>query len=150
MKKSLLSILVFVLIFVFIRITTSTYENIKHRNNAPVQGQETIISETKSDGDIAPISVDDVKGITGREAEELCYYILGEKDEDTGFVFSFGTSGAVQKGEKQYYVIRASWLVDNSHLSYIGDFYVSADGKEIYTGTALSGEYIMENLIWRE
>ncbi len=150
MKKSLISILVLVLIFVFIRITTSTYENIKRRNNAPVQGQETVISETKSDGDITPISVDDVKGITGQEAEELCYYILGEKDEDTGFVFSFGTSGAVQKGEKQYYVIRASWLVDNSHLSYIGDFFVSADGKEIYTGTALSDEYIMENLIWRE
>ena len=100
-KNILIIILLLIFLFVFIRITTSTYENIKRRNNAPVQDQEMIIGETKSDGDITPISVDDVKGITGQEAEKLCYYVMGEKDEDTGFAFSFGTSGAVQKGEKQ-------------------------------------------------
>ena len=150
MKKNILIIiLVLIFLFVFIRITTSTYENIKRRNNAPVQDQEMIIDETKSDGDITPISVDDVKGITGQEAEELCYYVMGEKDEDTGFAFSFGTSGAVQKGEKQYYVIRASWLVDNNHLSYIGNFFVSADGKEIYDGVVSGEEYEMMDLIWK-
>lgn len=97
---------------------------------------------------IMAIPIDDVKGITPKEAEMLCYHVLGEKDKDTGFIFSFGTSGAVGKGKKQYYVIRASWLVNNSHLSYIGDFFVSADGKEIYNGTALSGEYIMQDIIW--
>ena len=150
MKKNILIIiLVLIFLFVFIRITTSTYENIKRRNNAPVQDQEMIIDETKSDGDITPISVDDVKGITGQEAEELCYYVMGEKDEDTGFAFSFGTSGAVQKGEKQYYVIRASWLVDNNHLSYIGNFFVSADGKEIYDGVVSGEEYEMMDLMWK-
>ena len=150
MKKNILIIiLVLIFLFVFIRITTSTYENIKRRNNAPVQDQEMIIDETKSDGDITPISVDDVKGITGQEAEKLCYYVMGEKDEDTGFTFSFGTSGAVQKGEKQYYVIRASWLVDNNHLSYIGNFFVSADGKEIYDGVVSGEEYEMMDLIWK-
>ena len=150
MKKNILIIiLVLIFLFVFIRITTSTYENIKRRNNAPVQDQEMIIGETKSDGDITPISVDDVKGITGQEAEELCYYVMGEKDEDTGFTFSFGTSGAVQNGEKQYYVIRASWLVDNNHLSYIGNFFVSADGKEIYDGVVSGEEYEMMDLMWK-
>jgi hypothetical protein len=118
--------------------------------NALVQDEETAINETQADGDIVEISVDTVKGITQREAEELCYYVLGEKDEDTGFSFSFGTSGAVEKDRKQYYVIRASWLVDNNHLSYIGDFFVSADGKEIYNGTARPDEYIMLNIIWSE
>ena len=150
MKKCLSVILVLIFVFAFIRIATSTYENIKRRNNAPVQGQETVIDETKSNGDITPISVDDIKGITGREAEELCYYVLGEKDEDTGFTFSFGTSGAVQKGQKQYYVIRASWLVDNDHFSYIGDFFVSADGKEIYDGVVLGEEYEMMDLRWKK
>ena len=151
MKKNILIIiLVLIFLFVFIRITTSTYENIKRRNNAPVQDQEMIIDETKSDGDITPISVDDVKGITGQEAEELCYYVMGEKDEDTGFAFSFGTSGAVQKGEKQYYVIRASWLVDNNHLSYIGNFFVSAAGKEIYDGVVSGEEYEMMDLMWKK
>ncbi len=150
MKKCLRVILVLIFVFAFIRITTSTYENIKRRNNAPVQGQEAAIGETKSNGDITPISVDDIKGITGREAEELCYYVLGEKDEDTGFTFSFGTTGAVQKGEKQYYVIRASWLVDNNHFSYIGDFFVSADGEEIYDGVVSGEEYEMMDLKWKK
>ncbi len=150
MKKCLRVILVLLFVFAFIRITTSTYENIIRRNNAPAQGQEKVIGETKSNDDITPISVDDVKGITGREAEELCYYVLGEKDEDTGFSFSFGTSGAVQKGEKQYYVIRASWLVDNNHFSYIGDFFVSADGKEIYDGVVSGEKYEMMDLKWKK
>ena len=150
MKKILIFILIFIFLFAFVRITTSIYENIKRGNNASVQDQETVISETKSDVDITIISVDDVKGITGREAEELCYYVMGEKDEDTGFAFSFGTSGAIQKGEKQYYVIRASWLVDNNHLSYIGNFFVSADGKEIYDGVVSGEEYEMMDLMWKK
>mgnify|MGYP005611459073 CR=1 FL=1 len=118
--------------------------------NEPVQKQDVVVNETKSDDDIIEISVDSVKGITQEDAEKLCHSVFGEKDEETGFLFSFGTSGAVETEEKQYYVIRVSWLVNNSHLSYIGDFFVSADGKEIYDGTALQGEYIMENLIWSE
>ena len=91
-----------------------------------------------------------MKGITKQEAELLCYDVLGERDEETGFPFSFGTSAAVEKDKKQYYVVRVSWLVDNSHLSYIGDFFVSADGKEIYDGLALPDEYKMGNIIWSE
>ena len=101
-------------------------------------------------GDITEISVDSVKGITAEDAEKLCYLVMGEKDEETGFIFSFGTSGAVETNGKQYYVIRASWLVNNSHMSYIGDFFVSADGRELYTGTAIAGEYTMDDLIWKE
>lgn len=119
-------------------------------HNELVPRQDVAVNETKSDSDIIEISVESVKGITQQEAEKLCHSVLGEKDEETGFIFSFGTSGAIKTEGKQYYVIRASWLVNNSHLSYIGDFFVSADGKEIYSGTALSGEYIMENVIWRE
>ncbi len=121
---------------------------VEHSEPAPDQG--VAVNETKSDSAIIEISVDSVKGITKQEAEKLCHSVFGEKDEETGFIFSFGTSGAVETEGKQYYVIRASWLVNDSHLSYIGDFFVSADGKEIYSGTALSGEYIMENVIWRE
>ena len=119
-------------------------------HNEPVPNQNIAVNETKSDSDIIEIPLDSVKGISKQEAEKACYRVLGEKDEKTGFIFSFGTSGAVETNGKQYYVIRASWLVNNSHLSYIGDFFVSADGKEIYSGTAVSGEYIMGNLIWKE
>ena len=101
-------------------------------------------------GHITEISIDDVKGISQSEAEDLCYAVMGEKDEETGFAYSFGATGAIEKGEKQYYVIRASWLVENSHLSYIGDFFVSVDGKEIYEGTAIMGEYEILNKLWSE
>ncbi len=118
--------------------------------NELAQNQDVAVNETKSDSDIVEISVDSVKGITQQEAENLCYSVFGQKDEETGFKFSFGVSGAVETQGKQYYVIRASWLVNNSHLSYIGDFFVLADGKEIYGGLAVQGEYIMENLMWSE
>lgn len=126
------------------RLKTDTY------NNESVPNQDVAVNKTKSDGEIVEIPIDSVKGITKQEAEKLCQMVLGEKDEETGFVFSFGTSGAVKTKGEQYYCVRVSWLVDGSHLSYLGDFFVSADGKEIYNGTALAGEYVMEDVIWRE
>ncbi len=88
--------------------------------------------------------------ITPEEAETLCYSVLGEEDENTGFSFSFGATGTIEKDGKQYYTIRASWLVNNSHMSYIGDFFVSVDGKEIYGGFVYPDEYSIENLVWSE
>ena len=86
--------------------------------------------------------------ITPEEAEKLCYSALGEKDGQTGFPFSFATTETVEKDGEEYYVVRASWLVNNSHFSYIGDFFVKTDGKEIYNGFADDGEYTIENIIW--
>ena len=88
--------------------------------------------------------------ITPRDAEELCYAVLGEKDEKTGFPLSFIATETIENEGKEYYVIRATWLVNNSHMSYIGDFFVSLDGKTIYTGIALADEYTMDSLIWGE
>ena len=88
--------------------------------------------------------------ITPDDAEKLCYLVLGEKDEETGFEFSFDYSQTIEKEGKEYHVIRASWLVDNSHMSYIGDFFVLTNGKEIYNGFVGSGEYQIEELVWSE
>lgn len=153
-KKVLCVIIVVVLLFTLggiLYYKTFILDNetaVEHTE--PTQNQDIAVNETKFDSDIMEISIDSVKGITQQEAERLCYSVLGGKDEETGFIFSFGASGAVETEGKQYYVIRASWLVNNSHLSYIGDFFVLADGKEIYSGTALQGEYIIGNLIWSE
>ncbi|MBQ9097307.1 MAG: hypothetical protein IJY55_02800 [Clostridia bacterium] len=86
--------------------------------------------------------------ISPEDAEKLCYSVLGDKDENTGFPFSFGVTETIEKDGKEYYVIRASWLVNNNHMSYIGDFFVSVDGKEMYTGLAWKDEYTIETLIW--
>lgn len=153
-KKTFCVIIVAVLVFTISGIlyykTFIPNNETAVEHNKPLLNQKIVVNETNSDGDIIEISVNSVKGITQQEAEKICYSVFGEKDEETGFIFSFGTSGAVKRDGNQYYVIRASWLVNNSHLSYIGDFFVSADGKEIYSGTVLEGEYIMEDLIWRE
>lgn len=120
MKKILVVVLVLLTVFTFIRIVTSTYENIER------EGQR----------------------ITAEEAEKLCYTVMGEKDEATGFPFSFGVTETFEQNEKEYYAIRASWLVNNDHMSYIGDFFVSVDGREIYTGFVQNGEYAFEDTIW--
>ncbi len=153
-KKIFYVIIVVVLVFTISGIlyykTFISNNETALEHSEPAPNQDIAVNETKTNSDIIEISTDSVKGITQQEAEKLCYSVLGEKDEETGFIFSFGTSGAVETEGKQYYVIRVSWMVNNSHLSYIGDFFVSADGKEIYGGTALLGEYIMENVIWKE
>ena len=38
--------------------------------------------------------------ITQEDAEKLCASVLGEKDEETGFPFSFGVAGTIQKDKK--------------------------------------------------
>ncbi len=35
--------------------------------------------------------------ITPEEAEKLCYTVMCEKEEDTGFPFSFGVTGTYEK-----------------------------------------------------
>lgn len=128
MKKFLIVILVFTLAFAFIRIATSTYENISRKNDEKME--------------VTPQS------ITDEEAEQLCYQVMGKQDETTGFIFSFNATDTFEQDGKEYYAIRASWLVNNSHMSYIGDFFVSLDGKEIYTGFVSNEEYIFEKQIW--
>ena len=122
------------------------YKEVTVNYKSEVENNNTNIIDSKSE--IYEIPVESINGITKEDAEKLCYLYMGEKDEKTGFTYSFGVSGAVKKDNKQFYVVRASWLVNNSHLSYIGDFFVSSDGKEIYDGLAQQGEYKIIKLVW--
>ena len=128
MKKVLISALVVFLAFAVVRIGTSSYENIRLDDGV----QEVLES----------------KRITAEEAERICYAVMGEQDEATGFPFSFGVTNLVKQEGKEYYAIRASWLVNNSHMSYIGDFFVSVDGKELYAGSVQDDKVLLQELIW--
>ena len=88
--------------------------------------------------------------ISPDKAEKLCYEVMGEKDEITGFAFSFVYDKTIEKEGKEYHVIRAEWFVNNNHLSYIGNFFVSVDGKEIYDGYEDSDTLKIENLVWNK
>ena len=116
-----------------------------HHGEYPVKSD--IPAETET---VTETSSDEVKGITPEQAEKLCYNVMGEKDDATGFPFLFRNEGMVCENGKQYYLIRASWLVNNSHFSYIGDFFVSADGKQVYSGISEEGENVISGLIWSE
>ena len=119
-----------------------------------LKNEEIINDESKKESEIieqtdfVQIPIDSVSGITTKKAEELCYNVLGKKDEKTGNLFSYGVSDAVKKGNREYYIVRVSWLVNNDHMSYIGDFFVSSDGSKIYNGFAKPGEYEMGDIIW--
>lgn len=146
MSKQRVSILLTALLLIMICGTSCSKNN---ENQGAAKGeQETENYELPPDADIIEIPLEQVNGITKAEAEQLCFFALGEKDEETGFPFSFGIAGAVEAAGKQYYVIRASWLVNNDHLSYIGDFFVRADGNVIFDGFAQSDSHIMTNVVW--
>ena len=145
MKKTIIFIILVLILFGAFG-GVSFYRTFVTNNESDIS-----INNKTEDGAIIAIPIDDVKGITPGEAEKLCVLVFGKEDKETGFLFSFGVAGAVERNNKQYYVIRTSWLVNNSHLSYIGDYFVSADGKQIYSGIAKPWEeYSMDSLVWPE
>ncbi len=141
MSKKILSILCIVIIFAtFIGCGTEgePVENIEARSvvEFPLSEAEALANQKGN--------------ITKQEAETLCRDVLGEKAEETGFPVSYSCIGAASADDTVYYVMRIAWLVEGTHWSYIGNCFVSLDGKEIYDGIALSGEYTMTKLRWRE
>ncbi|MCK9478433.1 MAG: hypothetical protein M0R40_02890 [Firmicutes bacterium] len=87
--------------------------------------------------------------ISGSEAVNLCYEVLGEKAVETGFALSYQYVDSVEIENKKYYVISMYWLVEDSHLSFIGNAMVSNSGHEIFDGILeQDGSYIIAEKIW--
>ena len=149
MDKRRFSILLAALLLIVICGTSCGKSSGIQANQGAAKGeQETKNYELAPAADIIEIPLEQVSGITKEEAQQLCYFALGERDKETGFAYSFGVTGAVEAQGHQYYVIRASWLVNKDHLSYIGDFFVRADGNVIFDGFVQSDSYTMTNVIW--
>ena len=98
--------------------------------------------------DVESIAKEQKDGITKEEAESLCRERLGDKAEENSFPISYRCISAVSANNKLYYVMHITWLVDNNHWSYIGNCYVSSDGKEIYDGIVSPAKYEMTELRW--
>lgn len=94
------------------------------------------------------LPVDSVVGITESAAIALCYEILGEKAEETGYELAYRCVGAIEVKGVQYYVMDVTWLVDEKHWSYIGEVMVSADGCTIYDGDSKNGNYFLGEKRW--
>ncbi len=88
--------------------------------------------------------------ITAQEAEALCRDVLGECDAETGFPIAYRCTGSASQNGTFYYVMHITWQVNGAHWSYIGNCFVSYDGKEIYDGTALGEKYEITALRWKK
>ena len=71
--------------------------------------------------------------ITPEQAQELLVKVLGEKDEETGNLYSFGYENTMVVDGSEYYVFTWGWLVDD-HVSHLTDLFVKTDGSAIYEG----------------
>ena len=69
--------------------------------------------------------------IIQEEALALVEDHFGEKDEATGNTFSIGFEDMVTLGGVEYYNFWVSWLVNGDHMSYLTNYLVSLDGKEM-------------------
>ena len=69
--------------------------------------------------------------ITQEEALALVEDHFGEKDEATGNTYSIGFEDMVTLDGVEYYNFRVSWLVNGDHMSYLTNYLVSLDGKEM-------------------
>ena len=92
--------------------------------------------------------VPSASNLSPAEAEKLCGEMLGTVAPETGFPLSYNHVGSATFGEETYYVMRITWLVNNSHQSYIGDCFVSDDGSAIYDGYATPTSYELGELRW--
>lgn len=80
--------------------------------------------------------------ITPDQGAALLEEKLGSVDSATGNQMSYGYEDTISVDGMEYYRYRVSWLVDSDHLSYLTDYLVSTDGKEIkeYVPEASSSE----------
>lgn len=106
---------------------------------APSAGQEEILPP-ESTGEENSTQEDEIQpettqtpaaAITQEEALALVEDHFGEKDEATGNTFSIGFEDMVTLDGVEYYNFRVSWLVNGDHMSYLTNYLVSLDGKEM-------------------
>lgn len=99
-------------------------------------GYYSILSEAEYASLLALAGLADGGEIGVDAATALLTARLGTEDAATGNTMSYAYTDTVTRGEKRYYRFRVSWLVDNDHLSYLGDWLVAVDGSEIVEATA--------------
>ena len=140
-----------------LRLSTGTHEFTRINGSLDDYiNKEFRFEEKTNKSEVVEVPVSDVEsiakeqegGITKEEAESLCREMLGDKAEENSFPISYRCISAVSANNKLYYVMHITWLVDNNHWSYIGNCYVSSDGKEIYDGIVSPAKYEMTELRW--
>lgn len=143
MKKFLIIVVIIVCILGGVMYATNKKKNSTSNNNESVseniQQKNSINEKTNTNNEVNENTaiVDKVsEDITQEEAEKLLEKKYGTVDEMTGNPISYSYLTKVKdKAGNKYYAFRESWLVDNDHLSFLQDTFVSLDGKTIKTAS---------------
>jgi hypothetical protein len=94
-------------------------------------GQQSAPAASSSSSAVSSAPAASNGTITPEEGAAILEAQLGTKDEDTGYLMSYGYEDTITLDGVEYYNYRVSWLVDNSHMSYLTNYLVSLDGKTI-------------------
>lgn len=96
------------------------------------------------------IPIENVKGISLSEAETLCYEKIGKVATENGYALIYIPVTAGEYQNKQYYIFRWQWLVENHHYSTIGYVAVLSDGMEIRDAVEHpDGEFEFGSVKWK-
>ena len=67
------------------------------------------------------------------QAKKILYDQFGEYDKETDRMYSYNYLGIYNNNNnKEFYVFNLQWLVNNDHLSSIGDYAVSLEDNDYY------------------
>lgn len=102
--------------------------------------EKDVTAEEEDAAEEDPITPEDEAAgedpITPEEGAQVLQKLLGEEDEATGNLMSYGYEGPYSLNGTDYYNYRVSWLVDGDHLSYLTNYLVSLDGLTILEAPA--------------
>lgn len=147
MKKFLITVVIILCIIEGVilakMLTSKTDNNTTAQNNSKNIATSTNQSKTNdtktnittNSANATNAIIDSVSQTISKDAaEKIAEAKYGTKDEMTGNTISYGYVATVQdKNGNKYYAFRESWLVDNNHMSFLQNVFVSIDGQKIKT-----------------
>lgn len=139
MKKVLILILVICLLFfgfMYIKSKNNNEKNLLEEKEINSSINEKINSNIAQNeiSQNTEISNKTNGEITQEEAVKIAENEYGTSDIETGNTMRYVYITTVKdKNGNKYYAFRESWLVDNDHLSFLQNVFVSLDGKTIKT-----------------
>lgn len=135
-KKNLEKVII---VFLIIAIAVTTFLLIRYFTNKNNYVEENKEGNTES----ANIDVNEIissmpapQDITVEQAQTMIEEMFGTHDETTGNSMTYVYITTIKDSNgKQYYYFRESWVIDDNHLSFLQNVFVSIDATLVYTNS---------------
>ena len=119
-------------------VSSGNVENLQNveKENTEVTKTNTINTTNETNTTSTNDKTNNETTITIEDATRILEAKYGTVDSMTGNTMSYGYITKVKDSKgNEYYAFRESWLVDNSHSSFLQNVFVSLDGKIIKTSS---------------